>query len=67
MSEKRDYPQWVCLPCGAKFGRCVPSMACWHEGQCGVCDQPAVVTEPRDFGHLAAGWQWAVSRGVKHE
>jgi hypothetical protein len=28
-----------------------------HKGVCGVCGNEAMVTEPRDFGHLRKGWE----------
>ena len=47
-----EYPAWVCAPCGHKYGRRKCGVATWHEDDCGVCGKRAVVTEPRDFGHL---------------
>lgn len=49
-----DYPDWVCLTCGEKFGRGMPEghIATWHVDKCGICNQEVEVTEPRDFRHL---------------
>lgn len=51
-----EYPGWICSECGRHFGRRVPDMATWHEGDaCGWCGSDAVpVTEPRDFGYPPA-------------
>ena len=57
MSGKSDYPAWVCGDCGDKYGRRECGIATWHEDECGICGQTALVTEPRDFGHLNDGWQ----------
>lgn len=51
-NSRGDYPEWVCVPCGKKYGRSVPELATLHEGVCGVCGESGPVTEPRDFGHL---------------
>ena len=53
---KDDYPAWVCYACGTKYGTRIPVMDTWHTGRCGVCGVMAVVTEPRDYGHLQPGW-----------
>lgn len=53
----KDYPPWVCEPCGKQYGRRLPHAATWHEGTCGVCNRNANVTEPRDFGHLDEAWR----------
>lgn len=52
--SNRDYPGWICMQCGLKYGRkgSVNEHATWHFGECGVCGEPRTVTEPRDFGHL---------------
>jgi hypothetical protein len=53
-----NYPDWICMPCGAKYGNSVPFVASlWHHGVCGLCDQEKPVTAPSDFGHLKDGWQ----------
>lgn len=57
----RSYPDWVCASCGSKYGRRTSDrelISCWHTGICGVCGIEASVTEPRDFGHLRAGWEF---------
>ena len=54
---KDDCPAWVCSACGSKYGTRIPVMATWHMGRCGVCGVMAVVTEPRDYGHLQPGWR----------
>lgn len=48
----RDYPAWICWDCGKAYGRREPGVACWHNGECGICGMICPVTEPRDFGHL---------------
>jgi len=58
MSEPKQYPQWVCIDCGNRYGRKLPArMATWHNGKCDACGKDKAVTEPRDFGHLFDGWQ----------
>ena len=52
MSLKTDYPSWVCVECGERYGKRLPTVATWHKGICGVCYREVPVTEPRDFGHL---------------
>lgn len=46
----KPYPNWVCCDCGraASEGKQF-SMSTYHNGFCNVCEQDAVVTEPRDF------------------
>ena len=56
MTEKKEYPQWVCIFCGDKFGNCPVGIATWHQDTCDVCGVVTAVTEPRDFGHLREGW-----------
>jgi hypothetical protein len=57
------YPAWVCSPCGETWGRRpVNPHATWHPDTCGLCGRETEVTEPRDYGHLRAGWQDAISR-----
>jgi len=57
-----DYPAWVCVDCGRKWGRRRPTHEITaHEGTCDVCGRKAIVTEPRDFGHLVKGWETARS------
>ena len=52
--KARDYPVWVCFPCGNKYGRGMPEdhVCTIHVGICGICGDTHAVTEPRDFGHL---------------
>jgi hypothetical protein len=48
-----EYPNWICNACGLRHGRKrAGEGTTWHHGKCDVCQQPATVTEPRDFGHL---------------
>ena len=54
---KRNYPAWICSPCGDKYGRRECGISTWHEDDCGVCGERTMVTEPRDVGHLKDGWQ----------
>jgi hypothetical protein len=52
-----EYPDWVCADCGKRFGNRKDSgIATWHINECGICGMYKPVTEPRDFGHLRAGW-----------
>jgi hypothetical protein len=59
----KPYPSWVCVPCGTKYGHGMPKdhLATFHHGTCGICGQEAIVTEPRDFGHLKGKWVHRVS------
>ena len=52
-----EYPSWVCGDCGDRYGRRSSGVATWHPDTCGICGEEAIVTEPRDFGHLLDGWQ----------
>lgn len=54
---KRQYPTWVCHPCGVAYGNSLPEVATWHDGTCDICGKYRPVTEPRDFGHLNLDWQ----------
>lgn len=48
----REYPAWICEPCGRAKGRRIPSCATWHVGDsCGWCGAETITTEPRDFGY----------------
>ena len=49
-----DYPAWICTDCGKKHGKRPDNgnLATFHEGTCEICGKHALVTEPRDFGHL---------------
>jgi hypothetical protein len=53
----KPYPEWVCNPCGRKYGNGPVALATWHQDVCGICGELTGVTEPRDFGHLKDGWQ----------
>lgn len=57
MNALKEYPVWVCAGCGEKYGNHPLGLATWHRGICGICNSDAMVTEPRDFGHLKEGWQ----------
>lgn len=49
---RRNYPDWICSPCGHKHGPEVPLLASYHEGECGWCGGVNIpVTEPRDYGY----------------
>lgn len=52
-----NQPNWVCHPCGVKYGFFRPGTCYWHKDACGVCSEVQSVTEPRDFGYLAKGWK----------
>ena len=70
MTKIRDYPQWICSTCGAKYGtRLSGQGSTWHAGQCDLCGIQASVTEPKDFGHLQEGWRQRVAKsaGEKRE
>jgi hypothetical protein len=58
MSEQA-YPVWICLDCGREHGkRAEANRGCTlHEGVCDLCGRKAMVTEPRDFGHLHQSWR----------
>ena len=60
MSHMPEYPEWVCINCGIRYGRTKCGLATWHRGVCDLCKARADVTEPRDFGGLLNGWQDAV-------
>lgn len=46
-------PVWVCAQCAILICNNKQSgVATWHTGQCDVCKETKVVTEPRDFGGL---------------
>ena len=49
---QRDYPAWICGPCGRQRAKRLPFLATYHIGDCGWCGEEHVsVTEPRDFGY----------------
>jgi len=54
--QTTPYPQWICSPCGNKWGNKECGIATWHNDECGICKTFSFVTEPRDFGHLKKGW-----------
>jgi len=54
--QTTPYPQWICPPCGNKWGNKECGIATWHNDECGICKTFSFVTEPRDFGHLKKGW-----------
>lgn len=56
MAKSKQYPQWVCLDCGNKYGNRKGGLCTVHHGTCGVCGKDKIVTEPRDFGHLKPEW-----------
>lgn len=57
MNDK-DYPAWVCVRCGNKYGRRSAGVCTYHLDTCGVCGEKwTMVTEPRDFGHLRDNWK----------
>jgi hypothetical protein len=51
-----NYPNWICLPCGNRYGRKRCGVATWHSETCDICGNEEMVTEPRDFGHLNDYW-----------
>jgi hypothetical protein len=53
----KPYPEWVCNPCGRKYGNFPLALCTWHQDICGVCGKLGAVCTPRDFGHLRDGWQ----------
>jgi len=57
MKQRKEYPECVCADCGKAYGNRECGISTWHNGTCGVCGKEAAVTEPRDFGHLNAGWE----------
>jgi hypothetical protein len=64
MKTEREYPVWICHPCGQRWGRRECGVATWHEDECGVCGKTEMVTEPRDYGHLRDGWSLANENGL---
>ena len=62
--KQRDYPVWVCYPCGDRHGFKKCGVSTWHDDECGVCGEFASVTEPRDFGHLKNSWLKAYAERV---
>lgn len=54
--NKHNYPNWICLPCGNRYGRKRCGHATWHQNTCDICGHDEMVTEPRDFGHLNDYW-----------
>jgi hypothetical protein len=52
MKKVKEYPYWVCQPCGQKHGQKQKEVSCWHYGKCDVCGKSTDVTQPRDFGHF---------------
>lgn len=51
-------PDVVCGDCGRRYGwGPFNDFATWYEGNCGVCHQEKIVTEPRDFGLLRPQWE----------
>jgi hypothetical protein len=56
---KPDYPNWVCLDCGTRYGngRGLNHIMTMHIGACDICGEERAVTEPRDFGHLKPDWR----------
>lgn len=65
MKTKKQYPTWICDDCGVRWGHwyqpqtVAPKSHCatYHYGDCDVCGaKHTPVTEPRDYGHLIAGW-----------
>jgi hypothetical protein len=57
---KPDYPAWVCLDCGARYGYRGATdghIMTMHIGTCDICGEERAVTEPRDFGHLKLNWR----------
>ena len=53
-NKNLDYPQWVCFPCGNKYGRGMPEnhVCTMHFGTCGICGEERAVTDPCEFGHI---------------
>ncbi len=64
MSVSKNQPNWVCGPCGLKWGNGWPKghLGTWHDGKCGVCGKEDSVTEPRDFGYLRDFWDFDLRR-----
>ena len=57
MTKRKPYPAWICSDCGEKWGRRECGVSTWHPDTCSLCGNEAMVTEPRDYGHLKDGWQ----------
>lgn len=57
-TKNKEYPQWICMECGLKYGRKgVVGLATWHNDKCDICGEMRDCTEPRDFSHLKPGWE----------
>lgn len=61
------YPQWICSPCGERYGKRACGIATFHAGKCDICGCETFVTEPRDFGHLKEDWKWQTNREIMRE
>ena len=69
-SRDPEYPAWICHSCGETYGTWYkrgsyvgPPHHCatFHKGTCEMCEaEDALVTEPRDSGHLRADWRRAI-------
>lgn len=69
-SKDPEYPAWICHSCGETYGTWYkrgsyvgPPHHCatFHKGTCEICEaEDALVTEPRDYGHLRADWMRAI-------
>ena len=69
-SKDPEYPAWICHICGETYGTWYkrgsyvgPPHHCatFHKGTCEMCEtEDALVTEPRDYGHLRADWRRAM-------
>lgn len=51
-----EYPAFICFDCGEKHGKRKAGICTMHMGECDLCGRRAMLTEPRDFGHLNEGW-----------
>jgi excisionase family DNA binding protein len=52
LAGERDYPAWICAPCGARYGKPRGLYATFHGGdRCGWCGEITSTTEPRDYGY----------------
>jgi len=57
MTMTTPYPDAICLACGTKHGHREVGVATWNIDTCDICGKVALLTEPRDFGHLKPTWE----------
>lgn len=50
---KDEYPAWVCIDCVKKAPQTNinQQVFTFHLGECGVCGEETVVTDPKNYGY----------------